>query len=194
VVPAPGGNSTRWRLGPGEAKALARALPKLPGADEELAPVTVDLGRPVAVRARAGGQGRPGELLLPASAVEGQAVKFVTDRQYLARALKLGFDSFQVPGPGRPVACRDGRRTYVWMTLDQTPVPPHPSPARVDRAGAPRLAGGRATTTCPAGPRRRRDTPRVAAASAVGRLALWAAGLRNLAGLVREHRRREREG
>src|SRR5262249_51046724 len=117
VVPSPGTSSTRWRLGPGEAKALAAALPKLPGADEELAPVTVDLGRPVAVRARAGGQGRPTELLLPASAVAGQAVRFVTDRQYLARALKLGLDTFQVLGPGRPVACRDGRRTYVWMTL-----------------------------------------------------------------------------
>ena len=195
VVPSPGTSSTRWRLGPGEAKALAQALSKLPGADEELAPVTVDLGRPVAVRARAGAQGRPAELPLPASAVEGRAVRFVTDRQYLARALRLGLDTFQVLGPGRPVACRDGRRTYVWMALDQTAVPPHPSPARADRAGAPRPAGGRATTPCPADPRRRQATPRVAAAaSAAGRLSLWTAGLRNLAGLVREHRRRERGG
>jgi hypothetical protein len=195
VVPAPGGRSTRWRLGPGEARALAGALPKLPGADEELSPVTVDLGRPVAVRARAGGQGRPTELSLPGSSVEGPAVRFVTDRQYLARALKLGFDSFEVPGPGRPVACRDGRRTYVWMTLDRTAVPPHPSPARADRAGAPHPARGRAAAPHRAGPwPRRRAAPPAAAGSAVGRLTLWAAGLRGLAGLVREHRRRERGG
>jgi hypothetical protein len=195
VVPSPGAGSTRWRLGSGEAKALAQALPKLSGADEELAPVTVDLGRPAAVRARAGGQGRPAELPLPASAVEGKAVKFVTDRQYLARAVKLGFDSFQVLGPGRPVACQDGRRTYVWMTLDQTAVPPHPSPAQAERGRATRPSGRPGASPCPAGLRRRRATPRVApAASAAGRLSLWAAGLRNLAGLVREHRRRERGG
>jgi hypothetical protein len=194
VVPSPSGNSTHWRLAPGEAKALAQALPKLPGADEELAPVTVDLGRPAAVRARAVGPGRPTEILLPASAVEGKAVKFVTDRQYLARALKLGFDSFQVLGPGRPVACRDGRRTYLWMTLDQTAVPPHPFPARGAGAGAPRPAARPATTPCPAGPRRRRGAQPAAAVSAAGRLSLWSAGLRNLAGLVREHRRRERGG
>jgi hypothetical protein len=196
VVPSPGGNSTCWRLGPGEAKALAQALPRLPGADEELAPVTVDLGRTAAVRARAGGQGRPTELVLPASAVEGKAVRFVIDRQYLARALKLGFDSFQVLGPGRPLACRDGRRTYVWMTLDQTAVPPHPSPARAAPAGVPRPAGGREAAPHRAGPwpRRRAAQPAAAARSAVGRLSLWAAGLRNLAGLVREQRRRERSG
>jgi hypothetical protein len=195
VVPAPGGNSTRWRLGTGEAKVLARALPRLPGADEELAPVTVDLGRPVAVRVRDGGQGHPAELLLPASAVEGKAVKFVTDRQYLARALRLGFDSFQVPGAGRPVACRDGRRTYVWMTLDQTPVPSHPSPAQAALARVPRPASGRAAAPHRAGPwPRRRAAQPATAGSAVGRLTLWAAGLRNLAGLVREHRRRERGG
>jgi len=155
----------------------------------------VDLGRPVAVRARAGGQGRPAELPLPASAVEGKAVKFVTDRQYLARALRLGFDTFEVLGPGRPVACRDGRRTYVWMTLDQTAVPPHPSPARADRAGAPRPAGRPPAAPRRAGPwPRRRGAQPAAAVSAVGRLTLWAAGLRNLAGLVREHRRRERGG
>jgi hypothetical protein len=195
VVPSPGGSSTRWRLGPGEAKALAQALPKLPGADEELAPVTVDLGQPAAVRARAGGQGRPTELPLPASAVAGKAVRFVTDRQYLARALRLGFDTFEVLGPGRPVACRDGRRAYLWMTLDHTAVSPHPSRAREARGAAPRPAGRPAATPHRAGSCRRQATPQAATArSAAGRLSLWAAGLRNLAGLVREHRRREREG
>ena len=82
------------------------------------------------------------------------------------------------------------------MTLDQTAVPPHPSPAQADRAGAPSPASERAAAPHRAGPWPRRPAaqPAAGASSAVGRLTLWAAGLRNLAGLVREHRRREREG
>jgi hypothetical protein len=70
-------------------------------------------------------------------------------------------------------ADRDGRRTYVWMTLDQTAVPPHPSPARADRAGAPRPAGRPAATPCPAGPRQRQATPRVAAAAGTSERSCW---------------------
>jgi hypothetical protein len=79
--------------------------------------VTVDLNGHVAVRARADGQGPSTELVLARSGFTGTPVRIHTNRNYLARAIRLGFTEVQVVGPEDPVACRDGRRHYVWQPL-----------------------------------------------------------------------------
>jgi hypothetical protein len=45
-------------------------------------------------------------------------VRVACDRLYLLRAAKLAFDTVRVAEAGKPVACRDGQRTYAWMPLD----------------------------------------------------------------------------
>jgi hypothetical protein len=198
---------TVWRLGPGEGAALVRLLPTLPGAEEDQGPVTVDLGRASCVRAKAPGQTRPTEAALASSTVQGKAVRFATARRYLARAVKLGFDAFEVSGGGKPVVCRAGPRTYVWMNLDpQDAVPPHPHPLRVPLLGPAEKYPG-ATGLPPRPPLGRpaqqpTGSPPASAPNGagqqpvgwLGRLARWSAGVRRLAGLVAEQRRREGSG
>jgi hypothetical protein len=104
---------------------LVATLPKLPGRDDDHAPVTLDLGPPVTVRARSGQGGSATEAVLARSTVTGKSLRVVTDRRYLLRAAQLGFAKLQLLRPEVPIACRDGRRTFVWMPLDpNAAVPP----------------------------------------------------------------------
>jgi hypothetical protein len=132
---------------------------------------------------------------LPLSRVDGKAVRFATNRQYLGRACQLGFTNFAALGPDRPVVCRDGTRLFLWMTLPAKEVlPPHPFPVRVSLDSAPPRpvagvrAGGFPARQATVRPRTPSDR---AAAEEAGVLSLRPLASR-LAGLVRDQRRRER--
>jgi hypothetical protein len=136
AVPAAQAAATRLRLAPEDAQFLGRSLDRLPGGDAPNAPVTVDLNGKVAVRAQAGGEGRVTELVLGRSGFTGEPVRFNTNRQYLARALRLGFAEVQVVGPEEPVACRDGRRAYLWQPLSrESALGPSDDSVRIDSVG-----------------------------------------------------------
>jgi hypothetical protein len=62
--------------------------------------------------------------------VLGPALEVAMDRRYLLRALRLGFPELVVVSAGRPIVCRDDRRTFVWMPLD---LPRAVSPGRTPR-------------------------------------------------------------
>lgn len=131
VVPAAGAVTTTLHLGAEDAAELLKALPQLPGRDEPDAPVTLELGKRVLIRA--GGQ----ELPLSRSRVEGRPARVLTNRRPLLRALRLGVRSVVVTAPGRPVLCRDDKRLYLWMPL--TPDGP-PMKARPERRTMPPTA------------------------------------------------------
>ena len=100
--------------------------------DEDNAPVTLDLHPPVALRGRDEKHGIT-EMVLTRSTVSGPPLRLCTDRRFLVRAVKLGFDRVDVLGADKPLACRDGLRIYLWMPLDATaaiaPTAPVPSSA-----------------------------------------------------------------
>jgi hypothetical protein len=110
----------RWSFAAATA-ALDEALERLPGADAEHAPVTLDLaGTPTLRAAPEGGPegGPPVEVALPGPAPVGPPVRVALDRRYLARALRLGLTAVGVSGPEQPVVFRDRQRTYLVMPLD----------------------------------------------------------------------------
>lgn len=136
AVPDGNAPATRLRLAPRDAEFLARALDRLPGGEAPSAPVTLDLNGQVAVRARAAG-GPVTELVLGRSGFTGAPVRLVTDRGYLARALRLGFADVRVGGPEEPVACRDGRRAYLWQPLSaDAAIAASDDAVRIDSASA----------------------------------------------------------
>ncbi len=137
VIPRATGRGTRWRVAAEEVELLRRALPRLPGTDGDHAPITLDLGSPVAVRARADGDEHATELVLPASLCKGPPQRLCLNRQFLARALALGFTEFLVARPGAPMLATDGQRRYVWMVLDaKAALAPSPEDRRLDPAAA----------------------------------------------------------
>jgi hypothetical protein len=137
VIPRPSDRSTRLRLDPEDAVLLIKALPGLPGKNDDLSPVTIDLESRPAVRARAESGDAAEEVVLVRSSVTGPPVRVVTDRRYLLRAVRLGFKEIEI-GPGdRPLVCRDGQRTYLWMQLSHKPALPSQSVPRTPEPTVP---------------------------------------------------------
>ena len=132
--------ATRLRLDATDAAFLADALGRLPGADELNAPVTLDLNGRVVIRAQGADREPVTELVLSRSRAAGPPVRLNTHREFLARAVRLGFTEVEVADADAPVVCRAGLTTYAWQPLSPESAlapsdavtriePPVPSPA-----------------------------------------------------------------
>ncbi|WP_435011924.1 hypothetical protein P12x_006158 (plasmid) [Tundrisphaera lichenicola] len=115
----PGSNDalTRWQIDPGDARFLLDSLGRLPGAEETNAPATIDLNGRIAVRAKAVGDGHATELVLSRSVYTGPPVRLQTNREFLGRAIRLGFSEVEVVDAESPLVCRDQRRVLAWQPL-----------------------------------------------------------------------------
>ncbi len=135
VIPKRLGNDTTLQLAAEDAAFLAQTLPRLPGGDDDDERVTLDLNGYVALRAQAEGQIHTTEVLLSRSSSTGSAVKVVSNRQFLARALRFGFTEFYI-GPNQPIVCRDRQRIFVWMPLNpEVAIAPSKDMIRINSAG-----------------------------------------------------------
>jgi hypothetical protein len=101
----------------GDAGFLAKALKRLPTADEFNRPVTIDLNGAAVIRAQSVENQSPTELLLSTSTTLGDDIHFNTNRRYLGRALKMGFREVSLYGPEVPAICHEGTRHYIWALL-----------------------------------------------------------------------------
>lgn len=135
VVPKPSAVKSRLSLQAEEAALLAHALSKLPAGPNREAPVTLDLGQPIAVRAKPNdGSGPVVELVLAQATVTGSPLRLHMNRNYLRRALELGFTEVQATVDA-PLLCRDERRIFVWMPLTkESAIPPSPDVLRIELA------------------------------------------------------------
>ena len=141
VIPRPA--LTTWMLSPADVALLLRSLPQLPGAKEENGPVTVDLHGKVAIRGWSSGQSNPAELILEQSKISGPPLRFSTNRNFLLRALQLGFREVRIVNADTPLLCQDEKRKFVWMPLpkaeairphrDVIPIRPQEDEARPQR-------------------------------------------------------------
>jgi hypothetical protein len=112
VIPLPSAAVTRLQLEPADAAFLTRVLPRLPESDDEGAGgITLDLGTPVAVRARGQIDGPATEVVLARSTVTGPPHRLRLSRSHLQRTLHLGFTEIVVSRADRPVLCRSGPHT-----------------------------------------------------------------------------------
>jgi hypothetical protein len=133
AIPGPGMPATRLRLDPDDVQFLVPALDRLPGRDVVNSPTTIDLNGCVAVRARGEEQPQVTELVLTRSGYDGPPVRVNTNREFLARALQLGFTELEVSTPESPLVCRDGTRTYAWQPLSkESAIAPSDDATRID--------------------------------------------------------------
>ena len=129
----------------------------MPVSQEDNAPVTVDLNGQAVVRARAPGQSRITELLLARSQASDPPVRFCINREFLARALHLGFTDIAVVKPDAPLVCQDERRQFVIMPLGQDmALPPQEDGVQISSTG-----GGPPTKQGTSERRRTMKTPSV---------------------------------
>ena len=118
AFPTPDAATARLRLDPADASFLTDTLGRLPGSEIHNEPVTVDLNGRVAVRARGSEPDTTTELILSRSSYGGEPVRFQTNRDFLARAIRLGFREIEIVDAGSPIVCRADDRAYAWQPLD----------------------------------------------------------------------------
>lgn len=108
----------RLHVNDDDAAMLLANLPKMPGADDDYAPVTVCVGGACRVRARAEAGGQAVELRLTGSSGDGPPTFWTCDRRYLHRALLLGFRDFTARKPGESLLATGGPNSYVFAQLE----------------------------------------------------------------------------
>ena len=106
---------SRLQIADADARFLQDAIPRLPGDEDQHHPVTLDLNGEVIVRATASDQPKPTELVLTNSRLIGEPVKISVNREFLARAMKLGFREIGLINEQSIVTFDDGRRKYLVM-------------------------------------------------------------------------------
>jgi len=137
-----------------DRRFLAENLPRLPGDDHFNLPVTVDLNGSVAVRGKQTDQPHATELILTASTRTGEPIRLNTNREFLQRAVTLGFERLHVFSNRSPVLACDQRRQYVWALLDpKSSIDPDENAVRIESPAA-NIAKPR-----PRQPRRRKARP-----------------------------------
>ncbi len=123
VIPRGDGLASRLRLSEDDARFLVHVLPRLPGSKDDLAPVTLELGEQVVLRARADDAPPVTEVLLSGSSCAGPSARVACNRRFLWRLVQLGFREVLVRNATTPLWCRDQTRTYLFMPLDNALLP-----------------------------------------------------------------------
>jgi hypothetical protein len=100
-----------------DARFLATALARLPGSEMLNRPATLELNGQVVVRARGAEQALITELVLNRSSSTGPPIRIHSNRQFLSRALRLGFSEIGITGVETPIVCRKEHRIYAWQSL-----------------------------------------------------------------------------
>jgi hypothetical protein len=135
-----------------DRRFLLDNLPRLPGDEDVNMPVTVDLNGSVAIRGRKSGQTDVTELVLSASTRTGEPIRFNSNRKFLRRAVKLGFDRIHTFDNKSPVLACDDRRRFVWALLvPESTIAADDKVMRIESA-----AGNDESTSQQRTPRRRR--------------------------------------
>ena len=120
-----------------DADFLAETLPRLPCNDADNRPVTLDLNGHVAVRAKGADSPQPTEIVLTGSSSSGEPIRINTNRDYLARAMRLGLREVSITSNKTALACFDERRHFVWMPLDaDSAIAPAKDAIRIESPGA----------------------------------------------------------
>lgn len=132
-IPEVSSASTTMVLAETDAAFLDQAAQRLPGAGEMNSPVTLDLNGAVVVRAKSGEQSSVTDLVLRNSRRQGEELKVSSNREYVRRAIQLGFRELHFRDAEAPAFCRDDRRTYFWAVLGKEAVlKPDASATRIE--------------------------------------------------------------
>lgn len=108
---------------------LLKALPGLPGRDEENRPVTLDTGGTVTIRGRGENADNTREVTLARSSACGPSLRVALDRRLLARALSFGCRALRLT-PDKPFVAEGDGFTFIAAPLDPNLIVPPTANAR----------------------------------------------------------------
>ena len=109
--------ATRIQLDPDDARFLKTALDRLPGSEQLNSPATIEMNGKVTIRAKGAEQTEMTELVLNRSSYRGPSIRINSNREFLSRALQLGFSEIGISGVEAPIICRKQHQVYAWQPL-----------------------------------------------------------------------------
>jgi len=128
VVPKPSTLVSRLQFSDEDIQPLLDKLSDLPGSAEEGSPITLDLNGAICLRAKADDSDAIQEHHLVGSQHEGPPVRLCCNRNFLRRALDLGFREMSVGKPEGPVVFSDRDRRYLFIPFEPRTALPPPTP------------------------------------------------------------------
>ena len=150
AIPGADALTTRLQLDHEDARFLQEAIDRLPGSEELHSPATLDMNGKVAIRARASDQPEITELVLDRSSYSGPVIRINTNRNFLKRAIQLGFSEIGISDVEAPVVCRQQHRVYAWQPLSaDAAIEPTDNVIRIESGPAPSLSNDQETNTKP---------------------------------------------
>gem|GEM_PF-354784 len=117
IVPAADTATTRMVIEDRDVDFLLNTLPRLPLTESVHRAVTVELNGHVALLARGEDSSPVTRAILSHAHREGDELRWLTNRDYLQRAVQLGFRTVDLRGNEAPALCRDASRVFVWSLL-----------------------------------------------------------------------------
>jgi hypothetical protein len=117
AIPETEAMATRIQLDPEDARFLETALDRLPGREQSNSPATIEMNGKVAIRAKSAEQLQITELVLNRSSYSGPPIRINSNREFLSRALPLGFSEIGISGVEAPIVCRKQYQVYAWQPL-----------------------------------------------------------------------------
>jgi hypothetical protein len=116
-------SQSHCEIDPADATCAVDALPRLPALADLHQPVVMELNGEARLCARPQDGSPAVALQLVRSQCVGPAVTISTDRQYLARALALGFTRFGFDGAEATIQAYAPNKQYCWLPLTPAPTP-----------------------------------------------------------------------
>jgi hypothetical protein len=108
---------TRLHVDHEDGQFLQSTLDCLPGNEEFNRPTTIDMNGKDVIRAQDAEQSHITELVLNRSSYTGPAIRVNSNREFLSRALRLGFHDIGISSVAAPIVCRSPDRIYAWQPL-----------------------------------------------------------------------------
>jgi hypothetical protein len=137
AIPETQAVATRIQLDPDDARFLETALDRLPGSEVLNSPATLEMNGRVVVRARGAEQAQITELVLNRSSYTGPPIRINSNREFLSRAIRLGFSEIGIAGVEAPVVCRNEYQVYAWQPLSgHAAIEPTDNVIRIESATA----------------------------------------------------------
>jgi len=125
VIPKASSLISHWNFTAENVPLLLDKLSTLPGSAEDGWPITLDLKDTVCIRARATDSEAVVEHVLTGSQREGPPIRLSFNRNFLRRAMQLGFKQLSVGKPEGPVVFSDKDRSYLFIPFEpRTALPP----------------------------------------------------------------------
>jgi len=135
VIPKASSLGTHLHFAAEDIQPLLDKLSTLPGSAEDGWPITVDLKGAISIRAKAPDNDEIVEHVLAGSQHDGPHIRLCFNRNFLRRALQLGFREMSVGRSESPVVFSDNARRYLFIPFEpRVALPPPTSPSDAVKA------------------------------------------------------------